>query len=73
MIKAQGGNTGDYRLGHNVCAVVRASDADFENGGVNLLGRSMDARGWNVTSAYIQRQESVKRDERHHAEVRWFQ
>ena len=43
MIKAQGGDTGDNWLGYHVCTVVGASDADFENSGIDLLGRSTNA------------------------------
>ena len=71
MIKAQGGYASDYRLDHNVCTVVQASDADFENGSVNLLGRSTNVHGRNAMNTDVQRQECVKRDERHHTEVRW--
>ena len=44
MIKTQGGNPGDYRLGHNICAVVRASDTNLENGGINLSDVSTNVR-----------------------------
>jgi len=54
MIKAQGGDAGDYWLWHNVCTVVRAPDTDFENGGINLAERSADTRGRNLMDTDIQ-------------------
>jgi len=45
MVKTQGGDPGDHRLGYNVRTIVRASDTDFEDGGINLQGRSTNVRG----------------------------
>ena len=44
MIKTQGGDGSHYWLGHDVCTVVRASDTNFENDGINLPGRSANVR-----------------------------
>lgn len=55
MIKAQGGDAGDNWLRYNVRTVVRASDADFENGGINLPGKSTNAQGGNKMRTYVQR------------------
>ena len=69
VIDTQGGDASDHRLGHNICTVVCASDTDFKNGSIDLGGRSTNARGRNVIVTDIQRQECMKRDERHHAKV----
>ena len=42
MVEAQGSNAGGYRLRHYVGTVVCASDADLENGSINLPERSTD-------------------------------
>ena len=73
MIKTQGGDTGDYGFGYNVCGVVLAPDTDFEDSSINLAGRSTNTRDRNMPSTYIQRQECMKRDKRQHAEVSRFQ
>jgi hypothetical protein len=54
MIETQGGDPGDEWFGHNICTVVRASDADFEDGGINLIGRSTDSRGWSAMGTDVQ-------------------
>jgi len=72
MVKTQGGDTSDHRFRYNVCTVIRASDTDFEDGSIDLPGRSMNVRDREMMNTDTQRQERVKRDEGHHTEVRWF-
>ena len=49
MIKAQGGDAGDRWLGHEVRAVIPASETDFEDGNINLEGWLINACGRGAT------------------------